>query len=198
MNGDPKRAEAMLRQAAAADRNSLKIRQNLALVLGLQGKYDEAKLLASRDMPAESAAENTDYLRRIVKMQPHEADAPEAPSSVAKVKRPAPPIVDTYSDDDASEAPPAPVQTSRKKTPDPRKIAARTAAPLRGTMLPGKASATDTGGTKTATQQPEVPPSITTSFSVAQWTPQAEPAPLEGTIQAPAAARGGGQTPRGE
>ena len=69
MNGEPKRAETMLRQAAATDRNSLKIRQNLALVLGLQGKYDEAKLLASRDLSPENAAENTDYLRRVVRLE---------------------------------------------------------------------------------------------------------------------------------
>jgi Flp pilus assembly protein TadD len=71
MNGEPERAEAMLRQAASTDRNSLKIRQNLALVLGLQGKYDEAKLLASQDLTEEKAAENTNYLRRIVKLEPN-------------------------------------------------------------------------------------------------------------------------------
>jgi Flp pilus assembly protein TadD len=72
MNGEPARAEAMLRHAAAADRDSLKIRQNLALVLGLQGKYAEAKLLASRDLSPESAAENTEYLRRVVRLEPNE------------------------------------------------------------------------------------------------------------------------------
>lgn len=70
MNGEPDRAEVMLRQAAAADRNSLKIRQNLALVLGLQGKYAEGKLLASHDLSPENAAENADYLRRVVKLAP--------------------------------------------------------------------------------------------------------------------------------
>ena len=45
-----------------------KIRQNLALVLGLQGKNLEAKQVADLDMPADKAAENADYLRRVVKL----------------------------------------------------------------------------------------------------------------------------------
>jgi Flp pilus assembly protein TadD len=203
MNGDPKRAEAMLRQAAASDRDSLKIRQNLALVLGLQGKYDEAKLLASHDMPAESAAENADYLRRIVKLEPDEPHASETPRSVAKAKRPARPTVDSYGDDDPTEAPPAPIRTSKKTTEERRKVAAQTAAPLRGTMMPGQASETETkktgaAQTETATQQPEDAPSIAASFSVAQWMPQTAPAPLEGAAKAPAAAKDAWQESHGE
>ena len=70
MNGEPKRAESMLRQAATSDDNSPRIRQNLALVLGLQGKYDEAKLVAARDMPMKNATDNADYLRQVVKLDP--------------------------------------------------------------------------------------------------------------------------------
>jgi Flp pilus assembly protein TadD len=70
MNGQPARAESMLRQAAATDANSPRIRQNLALVLGLQGKYDEAQLVAARDLPMTKAAENADFLRQVVKLDP--------------------------------------------------------------------------------------------------------------------------------
>ena len=70
MNGDSGRAETLLRQAAAGDADSPRIRQNLALVLGLQGKYDEAKLVASRDIPMNRATENADYLRQVVKLEP--------------------------------------------------------------------------------------------------------------------------------
>lgn len=70
MNGDPARAEAMLRQASTADSNSPRIRQNLALVLGLQGKYDEAKLLAARDLPIDKAADNAAYLKQVVRLDP--------------------------------------------------------------------------------------------------------------------------------
>ncbi|NSL72830.1 hypothetical protein C6Y62_13535 [Hyphomicrobium sulfonivorans] len=70
MNGDSDRAEGMLRQAAASDAGSPKIRQNLALVLGLQGKYEEAQVVAARDMPVNKAAENAEYLRQVVMLEP--------------------------------------------------------------------------------------------------------------------------------
>ncbi len=86
MNGEPAKAETMLRQASAVDPSSLKIRQNLALVLGLEGKYDEAKQVASRDLSPENASENTAYLRRVVKLEPKAAPARAA----APVQEPAP------------------------------------------------------------------------------------------------------------
>jgi Flp pilus assembly protein TadD len=82
MNGDAAKAETMLRQAAAADRSSLKIRQNLAIVMGLQGKYDEAKLLASSDLSPENAAENTDAIRKIVKLEQKPLPAAKARAKV--------------------------------------------------------------------------------------------------------------------
>ncbi len=39
-------------------------------MLGLQGKYDEAKLVAARDIPMTNASENADYLRQVVKLDP--------------------------------------------------------------------------------------------------------------------------------
>src|SRR5205085_1764358 len=90
MNGEPAKAEVMLRQAAAADPSAPKIRQNLALVLGLQGKNDEAKRLAEMDMPADKAAENADYLRRVVKLDPKQAPGDAEPHVAAAVPAPAP------------------------------------------------------------------------------------------------------------
>jgi Flp pilus assembly protein TadD len=97
MNGDPARAESLLRRAEAADGASPKIRQNLALVLGLQGKYDEAKLIAARDVPMETAAENTSLLRQVVKLEPKampstadkSVDMAEAPPVQSKSSKPA-------------------------------------------------------------------------------------------------------------
>lgn len=88
MSGQPAKAERLLRQAAAGDRSSLKIRQNLALVLGLQGKYDEAKRIASRDLSAEKAAKNTDYLRRIVRLEPKRTPKPKAEHKIVKTQSP--------------------------------------------------------------------------------------------------------------
>ena len=41
MMGDPKKAEEILRQAVTEDGATPKVRENLAIVLGLQGRYDE-------------------------------------------------------------------------------------------------------------------------------------------------------------
>jgi tetratricopeptide (TPR) repeat protein len=86
MNGEPTRAEGMLRQASAADGNSPRIRQNLALVLGLQGKYDEAKLIASRDLSMDKATDNAAILRQVVKLDPKSVPNSEANINVAEGK----------------------------------------------------------------------------------------------------------------
>lgn len=50
-------AEAALRQAAASPRADRRVRDNLALVLALEGKFGEAEQLSARDMgPAEAKA----------------------------------------------------------------------------------------------------------------------------------------------
>lgn len=85
MNGEPGRAEVMLRQASTAD-TSPRIRQNLALVLGLQGKYDEAKLVAARDLSVDKASDNAAYLRQVVKLDPKDVPNSEAGTQVAAWK----------------------------------------------------------------------------------------------------------------
>ena len=84
MSGEAERAEGMLRQASIANPASPKIRQNLALVLSLQGRYDEAKQIASQDLSPEKAAKNTETLRRIVKLEPKAAPVPEPPKALAQ------------------------------------------------------------------------------------------------------------------
>lgn len=70
MTGDAKKAEGLLRQAAHSGESNAKVRQNLALVLGLQGKYQESTTVAARDLPAATAAEDTAYLRKLTKLNP--------------------------------------------------------------------------------------------------------------------------------
>ncbi len=70
MNGDAAKAETLLRRAAEANGANAKVRQNLALVLGLQGKYDEAVQVGSAGLPQDAAQANTDLLRKIVKLEP--------------------------------------------------------------------------------------------------------------------------------
>ena len=63
---DLKRAEATLRQAAGQPNAAPKVRQNLALVVGLQGRFAEAEQIASKDLPPDEAAANVNYLRQML------------------------------------------------------------------------------------------------------------------------------------
>lgn len=78
MAGEARKAEDLLRRIEAKGGNA-KSRQNLALVLGLQGKFDESKSVASQEMSANSAAADNDVLRRMVKV-----DKPAAEAHVSK------------------------------------------------------------------------------------------------------------------
>jgi Flp pilus assembly protein TadD len=82
MSGEPERGEQLLRQASASGAENAKVRQNLALVLGLQGKYDEATKIASVDLEAAQAQANTAYLKKMVKLdaKPMTPAAPAADS----------------------------------------------------------------------------------------------------------------------
>ncbi len=69
--GDFASAEPLLRTAAAQKDASLQIRQNLALVLGLEGKMAEAETLMRRDLPPAQADANLAWLQQ--QLQPHTA-----------------------------------------------------------------------------------------------------------------------------
>jgi len=60
------KAEKVLRQAANSPRADGRVRQNLALVIGLQGRFDEATRVASQDLPPEQARANIAYLRSML------------------------------------------------------------------------------------------------------------------------------------
>jgi Flp pilus assembly protein TadD len=60
------RAEQALNQAAASPRADSRIRQNLALVLVLQGKTAEAEQISARDLPPAEAKENVAALRKMI------------------------------------------------------------------------------------------------------------------------------------
>ncbi|MFK0300462.1 hypothetical protein ACIQTU_14725 [Brevundimonas sp. NPDC090276] len=60
--GDAPSAEILLRRAAAQPNATMKVRQNLALSLGLQGKTAEAEQILRRDLPPEVADANLRWL----------------------------------------------------------------------------------------------------------------------------------------
>ncbi|NBB52144.1 tetratricopeptide repeat protein [Rhizobium sp. CRIBSB] len=72
--GDLTTAEGLMRRAAAQPGASLQVRQNLAMVLGLNGKADEAEAILRRDLPPEAADRNLEWLSQ--RRGPQQAGAP--------------------------------------------------------------------------------------------------------------------------
>ena len=64
--GDLPGAESLLRRAAADPAAPPQARQNLALVVGLQGRIEESERIAILDLPPAIAAENAAYLRAML------------------------------------------------------------------------------------------------------------------------------------
>jgi Flp pilus assembly protein TadD len=65
LEGDLHHAEATFREADAlpSSASDTRLRQNLALSVGLQGRFDEARQIASRDLPPEQVEANLAYLK---------------------------------------------------------------------------------------------------------------------------------------
>jgi Flp pilus assembly protein TadD len=59
-------AEQVLRQAADSPRADSRVRDNLALVLSLEGKFGEAEQVARKDRSAEAAAANVASIRQMI------------------------------------------------------------------------------------------------------------------------------------
>lgn len=68
--GNSLEAENLLRRAASQPQAGLKVRQNLALVLGLQGKMSEAEAILRRDQPPEVAEANLRWLAERMTVNP--------------------------------------------------------------------------------------------------------------------------------
>ncbi len=66
LGGEPERAEAMLRRIVETGRAGPQTRQNLALVVALQGRFAEAEEIALIDSTPEMAEANMDYVRSLM------------------------------------------------------------------------------------------------------------------------------------
>lgn len=64
-HGEPQAAEAMLRKAVSQPGAGAAERQNLALVLGLEGKFGEAESLLRQDLPPQAADADLAYLHSL-------------------------------------------------------------------------------------------------------------------------------------
>ncbi|MGQ0685268.1 tetratricopeptide repeat protein [Bradyrhizobium sp.] len=77
------KAEETLRRAQATGRADARVRQNLALAVGLQGRFAEAETIARADLPPDEAAANVAYLKQMLVRK-------DAPRTAARGK---PPVV---------------------------------------------------------------------------------------------------------
>jgi len=69
LQSDPRTAETYLRSAASQPGADSRIRQNLALVVGLQGRFEEAQRIAMQELSAQQAQANLAYLRGMLAQQ---------------------------------------------------------------------------------------------------------------------------------
>ena len=88
LSKDLPKAEEVLRQAYASARADARVRQNLGLVVGLQGRFAEAEQIVRADLPADEAAANVAYLKQMLnrKDDPRKGAASRMP--VASLNRP--------------------------------------------------------------------------------------------------------------
>lgn len=66
LSGDLKNAEATLREAMAQKNASERVRQNLILVVGLQGRFEDAKQISGDKVAPEIVEANMVYLRSMI------------------------------------------------------------------------------------------------------------------------------------
>ncbi|MEM8616444.1 MAG: hypothetical protein AAGF20_05865 [Pseudomonadota bacterium] len=105
ISGQLDAAEAKLRQAAALPQATGQVRQNLALILGLQGKYDEM-ILVDPNAPRRTVEANRETLRlMMVPARSYEALAAAEPYNALEVGRsapqPMPSVAETRMEEDA-------------------------------------------------------------------------------------------------
>lgn len=87
LSKDLPKAEETLRRAYAGGRADARVRQNLGLVVGLQGRFSEAESIVKADLPEEEAAANVAYLKEMLSRK----DNPRAGAGtipVASLNRP--------------------------------------------------------------------------------------------------------------
>ena len=69
LTGDLRTAETYMRNAAQQPAADSRVRQNLALVVGLQGRFAEAETIAKRELSQQQADANVTYLRSMLSQQ---------------------------------------------------------------------------------------------------------------------------------
>ena len=152
-------AEELLKKAIAKGHNTPRVRQNLALVLGLQTKFGEARQIAQADLSGEKVTADVNYLKSMVKA-----------TKLAKASRPAGKSKDHAGSITTAALPPAKKsataakRTARKTAPQRvktavahKKSAAGAAQLARAVQTPLKKPGKPAQGVKTQTARPASP-----------------------------------------
>jgi Flp pilus assembly protein TadD len=82
------KAEEALRQAYASGRADARVRQNLALVIGLQGRFPEAEQIVRADLPPDEATANVAYLKQMLNRKDDPRTGAAGKMPVASLSRP--------------------------------------------------------------------------------------------------------------
>jgi Flp pilus assembly protein TadD len=82
---DLPKAEEILRRAYASGKADARVRQNLGLVVGLQGRFAEAETIVKADLPADEAAANVAYLKEMLARK----ESPRAGAAAPRIGAPA-------------------------------------------------------------------------------------------------------------
>lgn len=89
LSKDLPKAEETLRKAHGNARADARVRQNLGLVVGLQGRFGEAEEIVKADLPAEEAAANVAYLKQMLARKDNpRASGGKTSMPVASLNRP--------------------------------------------------------------------------------------------------------------
>jgi Flp pilus assembly protein TadD len=87
LSKDLAKAEEFLRRAYAGGKADARVRQNLGLVVGLQGRFAEAETIVKADLPADEAAANVAYLKEMLSRKNSSREG-AGPIPVASLNRP--------------------------------------------------------------------------------------------------------------
>ena len=69
MTSDLRAAEQHLRRAVTMPGATSQIRQNLALVVGLQGRFEESRAMYAAELPPDQVESNMNYVRGMLTQQ---------------------------------------------------------------------------------------------------------------------------------
>ena len=69
MTNDLGAAERHLRRAVQMRGANSQIRQNLALIVGLQGRFDESRAIYAAELPPQQVENNMNYVRALLTQQ---------------------------------------------------------------------------------------------------------------------------------